>query len=469
MTPTTADTQAAAGARTVAPERYDVLSTLGQGAMGVVYQARDRELDRVVAIKTIQRHAGADFEAIAGRLSREAMTAARLSHPGIVTVYDVGRHAGTPYVVMEYFSGRTLTELLEKGPLAPDRAVQVTLQVCRALAYAHGQGVVHRDVKSSNIMIDADWHTKLADFGVAHVVDKPANEAGMMIGTPAYMAPEQAAGGATDARSDLFSVGVVLYEALTGVKPFPGDDVAQVLHDVVHVDPVPPRERNFAVPPALDVVVRRAMSKDPADRYPDAAAFAEALVQAGALVEAPAVERLLGHARRRSTVLIAALLVVIGVGVGVYVRGRVAGPPPAPAISPEPVAAATTEPPDGPAGTRFRARLRAGGAPAASQPESPAPPPATEPEPEPVAPAGKPGCLSVNAVPFATVYVDGREMGDTPQACLRVTPGRHRVSFQWAQKRSPEHVVEITSAHTSDNALRVSYDFRTGRFLTRGD
>src|SRR5438874_6804579 len=327
MTPTSASAPAPSSARAIAPERYELLETLGQGAMGVVYKARDRELDRVVAIKTIQGQPGADFEAIAGRLSREAMTAARLSHPGIVAVYDVGRHAGTPYVVMEYFTGRTLTEVLEEGPLAPERAVDVALQVCRALAYAHAQGVVHRDVKSSNIMIDAGWHTKLADFGVAHVVDKPANEAGMMLGTPAYMAPEHAAGGAADARSDLFSVGVVLYETLTGVKPFAGDDVAQVLHDVVHVDPMPPRERNFAVSPALDVVVRRAMSKDPADRYPDATALAEAL---GAVVQTPAVERLLGHARRQRTILAAGLLIVMGMGAGVYVRGRVAAPPAAP-------------------------------------------------------------------------------------------------------------------------------------------
>src|SRR5258705_9985929 len=128
---------------TLAPDRYELLSTLGQGAMGVVYQARDRELDRVVAIKTLQRHdggAGPDFEAIAARLSREAMAAARLSHPGIVTVYDVGRHDGTPYVVMECFTGRTLTELLEAGPLAPDPAVHVPLQGCQALASGHAQG-----------------------------------------------------------------------------------------------------------------------------------------------------------------------------------------------------------------------------------------------------------------------------------------------------------------------------------------
>src|SRR5256885_189899 len=293
MTPSTADAQLKLSARPVAAERYELLGVLGQGAMGIVYKARDRELDREVAIKTLQRQdargSGADVEAIAGRLSREAMAAARLSHPGIVTVYDVGRFAGTPYVVMEYFTGRTLTELLESGPLSPDRAVHVALQVCRALAYAHGQGVVHRDVKSSNIMVDTGWHAKLTDFGVARIVDKPANDAGMMIGTPAYMSPEQARGGATDARSDLFSVGVVLYEALTGATPFPGTDLARVLDDVVRLDPVPPRERNFAVSPALDAVVRRVMSKAPDDRYPDAMSLAEALAQAGALSDtAPA-------------------------------------------------------------------------------------------------------------------------------------------------------------------------------------
>jgi tRNA A-37 threonylcarbamoyl transferase component Bud32 len=448
MTPTTAAAAATPGAPAAVPERYELLETVGQGAMGVVYKARDRALDRIVAIKTIQRQAEGDFEAIAARLLREAMTAARLSHPGIVTVYDVGRHRGTPYVVMEYFTGRTLAAVLEDGPLSSDRAVHVVLQVCRALAYAHAQGVVHRDVKSSNIMIDAGWHAKLADFGVAHVVDQPARDAGMMLGTPAYMAPEQARGGIPDARSDLFSVGVVLYEALTGDKPFPGDDVAQVLHDVVHVDPMPPREKNFAVPPALDVVVRRAMSKEPGDRYAEATALAEALAQASPLVDAPAVERVLLHARRPTTVAVGVLLVVIGVWLGVYLRGRVAEPPPA--LSPAPAAAE----PSGDV-SRPRERVRATAATGAAAPRA---------EPEPPAPAGKPGCLSVNAVPFATVYVDGREMGETPQACVRLAPGRHRVVFEWSQQRSPEHVVEIGEQHTAEAALRVSYDFRAGRF-----
>jgi len=441
MTPSTADAQLKLSARPVAPERYELLGVLGQGAMGIVYKARDRELDREVAIKTLQRQdargSGPDVEAIAGRLSREAMAAARLSHPGIVTVYDVGRFAGTPYVVMEYFTGRTLTELLESGPLSPDRAVHVALQVCRALAYAHGQGVVHRDVKSSNIMVDTGWHAKLTDFGVARIVDKPANDAGMMIGTPAYMSPEQARGGATDARSDLFSVGVVLYEALTGATPFPGSDLARVLDDVVRLDPVPPREKNFAVSPALDAVVRRAMSKAPEDRYPDAMSLAEALAQAGALSGTAPGERALPHVRRR-TAAIAAALIALTVGAALYLPARFGDP-----VSQEPTPVAPVE---------LQASMEL-------------PRRAAAPEKE----VGTPACLSVNAVPFATVYVDGREKGDTPQACVRVGSGQHRVHFRWLQRRSPDQVVEVGAQHTSENPLRVSYDFRTGRFLKYAD
>ena len=280
----TDDVPAAGDTRVRLPaERYETLEVLGQGAMGIVYKARDRALDRVVAIKTIhpdQAALGSDFSGITERLYQEATAAARLNHPGIVTVYDVTLTAGVPYVVMEYFKGRTLSDLLSEGALTPQKAGHVILQVCRALEYAHAQGVIHRDVKSSNIMVDAGWRVKLADFGVARVVDKQSTRTGVMIGTPAYMSPEQAQGAAADARSDLFSLGVVLYETLTGQKPFPGEDVVKVLDEVLHLDPIPARERNFAVSPALDAVVRRVMSKEPQDRYPDAAAFADALSQA---------------------------------------------------------------------------------------------------------------------------------------------------------------------------------------------
>jgi hypothetical protein len=447
MTPTSTHLERPAAA--LVPDRYDVLSTLGQGAMGVVYRARDRELDRVVAIKTLQRHEG---EA-AARLTREAMAAARLSHPGIVTVYDVGRHVGTPYVVMECFGGRTLTELLERGPLAAERAVQVGVQVCRALAYAHAQGVVHRDVKSSNIMVDAAWHVKLTDFGVARIADRPANDAGMLIGTPAYMAPEQIRGGAGDPRSDLYAVGVVLYEALTGERPFPGDDVARVLDDVVHVDPVPPRERNFAVSPALDAVVRRAMSKEAGDRYPDAASLAEALSQAGAV--GTTLPRL--PAGPGGALVTAAIALVLG---GVLYLGARAPEPLT--VQRDPGAVTTAE--------ALRDAQVAAALRDVPPPATPLPAPRTvAAAPASAAPAGKPGCLSVNAVPFAAVYVDDREVGDTPQACVRLRPGRHRVYFVWSSQRSPEHVVEMMAERAEDNPLRLSYDFRRGRFLTHAD
>src|SRR5919197_2098040 len=154
-------------------ERYEILGVLGQGAMGIVYQARDRDLDRTVAIKTINRECvTAESGVVTTRLQQEATAAARLSHPGIVTIYDVGLSDGVPYIVMEYFKGRTLSELVAAGPITPERAVHVVVEVCRALQYAHAEGVIHHDIKSSNIMVDVSWRVKLTDFGVARVVGK---------------------------------------------------------------------------------------------------------------------------------------------------------------------------------------------------------------------------------------------------------------------------------------------------------
>jgi serine/threonine-protein kinase len=470
------------------PERYEGFEIVGQGAMGVVYKAHDRDLDRVVAIKTIHPNSAArgdDFDVVAARLCREAMAAARLTHPGIMAIYDVGRVAETPYIVMEYFKGRTLAEVLEAEPLPPARAVHVIVQVCRALEYAHAEGVVHRDIKTSNIMVDARWNAKLTDFGVARMLDKPVNETTMLVGTPAYMSPEQARGAPADARSDLFAVGVVLYEALTGMKAFPGEDVATVLDEVLHVEPVPARERNFAVSPALDAVVRRALDKDPADRYADAAAFSDALMQAAAIGGSGG--GLLWASRgRRAALVVGAVVVSLVAGflasplfgpphgdertVAFVAEPRPVAPMPAiPATAPAPalpVAVAPAVPaqpaePAAPAPRAGRAKSAASTAPTAT----------VAPEPVATAPAAaaKPGCVSVNAVPFAKVYVDGRLVGDTPQACVRVRQGAHRIQFEWAAERSPEHAIMVTAEHTRDNPLRASYDFREGRFVAGSD
>jgi tRNA A-37 threonylcarbamoyl transferase component Bud32 len=475
-------------------ERYETLEVLGQGAMGIVYKARDRALDRVVAIKTIhpdQVAPGTDFSAITERLYQEATAAARLTHPGIVTIYDVTLTAGVPYVVMEYFKGRTLADLLSAGALPPQKAGQVILEVCRALEYAHAQGVIHRDVKSSNIMVDAGWHVKLADFGVARVMDKQSNRTGVMIGTPAYMSPEQVHGAAADARSDLFSLGVVLYEALTGQKPFPGDDVAKVLDEVLHLDPIPARERNFAVSPALDAVIRRVMSKEPQDRYPDAAAFADALMQA--LPPAPSsapVALVRRYGRGRGALVAAGGLFATSVGVALLVvslagevpepeRARAAEPSAAdasvdtaasPVRSPAPVFTAAPEPDAKPPMSARRVpRMTAARDDTAPAPLVPAAPVerARTTAPDPTAAGAGSGCLSVNAVPFAAVYVDGQHVGDTPRACLRIRAGRHRIFFEADNERSPEHVVIVEDQHTAESPLRVSYDFRLRQFLTR--
>jgi serine/threonine-protein kinase len=474
-------------------ERYETLEVLGQGAMGIVYKARDRALDRVVAIKTIrpdQAAPGSDFSSITERLYQEATAAARLTHPGIVTVYDVTITAGLPYVVMEYFKGRTLSDLLSNGALPPQKAGHVILQVCHALEYAHAQGVIHRDVKSSNIMVDERWHVKLADFGVARVVDKQPTRTGVMIGTPAYMSPEQVHGAAADARSDLFSLGVVLYEALTGQKPFPGEDVAQVLDEVLHLDPIPARERNFAVSPALDAVVRRVMSKEPQDRYADAAALADALTQAlPPEVPSAPVALVRRYGRGRGALVAAGGLFAASVGVAVLVvslAGEVPAPEPVRAQEPPRAAAASGATSRVPVSAPSSAAATPAPTPRAAAPAgrtasvdatgvataSPAPSTgaverARTSAPDPTAAGTGSGCLSVNAIPFAAVYVDGQHAGDTPRACLRIRAGRHRIFFEADGERSPEHVVIVEEQHTSESPLRVSYDFRLRQFLAR--
>jgi eukaryotic-like serine/threonine-protein kinase len=209
--------------------RYEIDAELGRGAMGVVYRARDPRIDRTVAIKTVSL-LGLEPDAeqeYRERFVVEARAAGRLSHPRIVTIFDVAEdpHTLTPYIVMEYVSGRSLEEVLcpENGTLPLDTALQVTQELAEALDYAHAQGIVHRDIKPSNIILAEDGHPKIADFGIAklNAVDLP--QTGRTLGTPAYMSPEQLKGDPVDGRSDLFSLGVVLYQLLTRHRPFQGN------------------------------------------------------------------------------------------------------------------------------------------------------------------------------------------------------------------------------------------------------
>ncbi|MGA8619901.1 MAG: serine/threonine-protein kinase [Candidatus Sulfotelmatobacter sp.] len=254
--------------------RYEILAELGRGAMGIVYKARDPKINRVVAVKTISLagQAPEEEQEYRERFFREAEAAGRLSHPGIVTVFDVGEEPETraPYIVMEFVAGQSLDKLLssrEDHKLPPEEALELALEIAEALDCAHGQGVVHRDVKPANILLTEDGHAKIADFGIAKLNLANATLAGRTLGTPAYMSPEQLNDEGVDGRSDLFSLGVILYTALTGYRPFQGNSALTVAFKVVNRDPVPATVLDNELPAGLDYIISRAIAKDPSQRY----------------------------------------------------------------------------------------------------------------------------------------------------------------------------------------------------------
>src|SRR5579863_7388040 len=254
--------------------RYEILGELGRGAMGIVYKARDPKINRVVAVKTISLAGQPPEEEreYRERFVHEAEAAGRLSHPGIVTVFDVGEEPETraPYIVMEFVAGQSLDKLLlsrEDRKLPPEVALQITLELAEALDCAHGQGVVHRDLKPANILVTEDGHVKIADFGVAKLNVSNSTLSGRTLGTPAYMSPEQLNGGDVDGRSDLFSLGVVLYTILTGYRPFQGNSAMTVAFKVVNREPIPATILDTELPPGLDYIISRAIAKDPSVRY----------------------------------------------------------------------------------------------------------------------------------------------------------------------------------------------------------
>jgi serine/threonine protein kinase len=263
--------------------RYRLVRILGRGAMGVVYEARDERLGRTVAIKTVLRsHLDNESTAqdYAARFVREAQAAARLSHPNIVTVYDFGEHDDLSYIVMEFVSGRELAELFRSGHrFTLPQALQIMAELLDALAYAHAQGVVHRDVKPANVLVDQAGHVKLADFGVARISSGGQDRTmpGTMVGTPNYMSPEQILGQPVGSRTDIFAAGVVLYQFLTGRQPFEGAGMFVVQRRILQEEPTPPSQVFAGLPTALDRIVSRALAKQPEDRYETAAAFAQDL------------------------------------------------------------------------------------------------------------------------------------------------------------------------------------------------
>lgn len=265
--------------------RYDIVRVLGEGAMGLLYEARDPNLDRRVAIKTIRvenlsGQAQIEYEA---RFRTEARSAARLQHPNIVSVYDSGRDRSVAYLVMEFVHGEDLKQLLDSGRVFTlEQSLRMMRDLLAALDYAHRQSVVHRDVKPANLLVEASGRVKLTDFGVARIQDsgEATRTKGSMVGTLKHMSPEQVQGQAVDARADLFSAGIVLYQLLTGKRPFDGDSQFAIIQQIVGVMPPAPSSVNSRLPVALDAVVERALAKSRDERYASAHEFAHDLLHA---------------------------------------------------------------------------------------------------------------------------------------------------------------------------------------------
>ncbi len=311
---------------TIIDGRYRVLKRLGSGGMADVYCAEDTELRRQVAIKLLHRRFAEDPEFVE-RFRREATSAAGLQHPNIVSIFDRGEWDGTPYIAMEYVRGRTLKEIVnDHGALEPRLAANLTIQILTATAFAHRNGIVHRDLKPHNVLVDEDGRAKVTDFGIARAGASDMTETGSIMGTAQYLSPEQAQGHPVDERSDLYSIGVVFYELLTGIVPFDHESTVTIALKHVSEAPVPPMQVNPAVPPALDAVAMRALRKEPGARYQTADEFIGALQSAlsgRAVPETVAVlEEEDEHRWRTIAIVAVVLLALAALALGAYLLTR---------------------------------------------------------------------------------------------------------------------------------------------------
>src|SRR5689334_12178428 len=263
----------------VIADRYELEELLDHGGMSTVYRGHDRMLERTVALKILHAHFGDDAEYVE-RFRREARAVAQLSHPNIVTVIDRGEADGQQYIVFEYIDGESLKQLVDRnGPLPARRAIELTLQVADALCFAHQAGLVHRDVKPQNVLVTEDGEAKVTDFGIARSLDVEhgVTQTGTVLGTSNYLSPEQARGQTVTPATDVYSLGVVIFELLTGDVPFPGENFVAVAMKHINEPPPPLLERRPDVPVRLVHAVERALAKDPSARFPSMDAFAAEL------------------------------------------------------------------------------------------------------------------------------------------------------------------------------------------------
>jgi len=315
--------------------KYKIIEVLGKGAMGIVYKALDPDINREVAIKTIHFDTaaeGQEREDMQQRFMREAQAAGRLTHANIVMIYDVGREGGMTYIVMQFIEGRSLAKMIGGERLPVEYIVRLMTQVCQALDYAHQKGIVHRDIKPANILIDKGGNPFLADFGVARMETSTVTQTGTVMGTPSYMSPEQVMGKKIDKRSDIFSLGVILFELLAGKRPFAGDSITTVMYKIVHDVPLSLKEVWKDVPSGFDYIVSKALAKDPEQRYQSCLELAYDLANVATLqtrtmtmgvspvipVAVPVEEK---PKRKVGLIAAAALIVVIAGAAAIYFLG----------------------------------------------------------------------------------------------------------------------------------------------------
>jgi eukaryotic-like serine/threonine-protein kinase len=469
--------------------RYEIVEELGHGAMGIVYKARDPLLDRTLALKTLSVDiAGDDFESFERRFYREARSAGRLSHPNIVTVHDVGKCEAVAYIAMEYLQGRSLREMLDLGVVfPPDRIADIGAQVADGLAFAHENGVVHRDIKPANIMVLDKGAIKITDFGIAQLPAGSATVTGNVFGSPKYMAPELIVGHPVDGRADIFSLGAVLYEMLTGFAPFFGGDLDTVLYQVINEIPAAPSSRNKSVAVAFDYIVAKAMAKHPDDRYPSARAIAADLRKFRLLaplspappertLERRAIRRRKGdrppesprattppaaaRAQRRKLIVYGASAVLAIIG-GAWVASRFLH-------RADPVAAAPKAKAEFTISTAASAPASTDAEPKAPEsevsPQRPVSTATTAPSrPAPAIAKRTPAAakatarLTLAVTPWGEVYVDGRKKGFSPPLSeLRLAPGKHRIEIRNASFQPYAETVLVEA----DTRLKIKHKFR---------
>jgi len=466
--------------------RYELLDEIGRGAMGVVFRARDPLIDRIVAIKTINVGLSrVEAEAFEKRFDREARSAGRLNHPNIVTIYDVGKSGDVAYFAMELLEGQSLRAILDSGVVLPPSTIaDIAAQIADGLASAHQAGVIHCDIKPANVVVLASGLVKITDFGIAMLPTGSRSFIGSVVGSPKYISPEQVVGRPVDARSDVFSLGAVLYEVLTGTPPFVGTALDEILYNVINASPDPPTRRNRSLPQAFDAIVARALAKHPDDRYQSAhemSADLRLLALVGprdAFGAAAARTRQVAAQPGDSTVQIdlpaeggaedhdnpAAVrrgsrspLVRFGVPAALLVAFAAWAMYSAQAPRPVPVAAVAAPDPqrDPPPALAVPATGESppeatGAVAAAAIAATPTPP---------AAPAAKLVALArlgFAVTPWGEVYIDGRKTGITPPLTeIRLPPGKHTIEIRNTTFPPHRQTVDLRA----DGSVRIKHKF----------